>query len=222
MVPPTIPARVSGASELERIITPYNADAFERTLVTLGLQHRHPDLANNLRSGFPIGNFPSLSRTSRPRNHKRGVENMDFILAYAAEQVELGRMTGPYTQDEVEQVLGSPFVSSPLTVVPKSGGAGLRLVQDCSFVNEQGFSVNSFIDSDDFPTRWGTAAKFAQKVSQLSFPFVLAWVPPKTVSALNYAIAPVLRLSPCAWPPERAGPMAATLTGSHRLRRDSL
>ncbi|TFK83907.1 hypothetical protein K466DRAFT_463882, partial [Polyporus arcularius HHB13444] len=49
-------------------------------------------------------------------NYPAASEHMDFILEYISEQVRLGRMTGPYSKQQVERILGSHFVSSPLTV----------------------------------------------------------------------------------------------------------
>ena len=165
VVPPTIPLKISGGTVRDRINTPYDWKVFKKTLQECGLLHRYPDLPNKLRFGFSIGDFSPLAHTSCPRNHGGGIRNLDFIKSYAEEQVALGRMSGPYARDKVERILGSPFVSSPLTVVEKDSGKGLRLIQNCSYVNDQGISVNMFIDSDDYPTRWGTAAKFAQRVS---------------------------------------------------------
>lgn len=98
VVPPIITPCLSGASERDRIITPYDADVFEHTLRSLGFLHRYPDLPDRLRYGFPIGDFSPLRYTSCPPNHKDGIKNMDFITNYTREQVSLGRMTGPYTR----------------------------------------------------------------------------------------------------------------------------
>ena len=171
VVPPSIPLKISGASLRDRINTPYNWEVFKNALEEYSLLHLYPDLPNKLRFGFSIGDFSPLAHTSCPPNHASGTQNLDFIKSYAEEQVVLGRMSGPYTQDQVEGILNSPFVSSPLAVVEKTGGAGLRLIQNCSYVNDQGISVNMFINSDAFPTRWGTAAKFAQRVSAQSVLF---------------------------------------------------
>ncbi|THH20436.1 hypothetical protein EUX98_g8586 [Antrodiella citrinella] len=157
---------VSGASERDRVITPYNADVFEAELRRLDLLDRYPLLAHKFRYGFPIGDFDSLAYSFTPPNHSSGIEHLDFITAYIDEQVSIGRMTGPYTRHEVETVLGTPFVSSPLSVVDKAGAPGkYRLVQNCSYKNDEGVSVNSQINSDDFPTRWGTAAQVAEIIS---------------------------------------------------------
>ncbi len=91
---------------------------------------------------------------------------MNFIKSYVLEQVSIGRMSGPFTKSALENLLGSHFISSPLSVVEKAGNPeNLRLIQNCSFVNSDGMSVNDYIDSDLFPTAWGTAAEFAQLVS---------------------------------------------------------
>ncbi|GBE86646.1 hypothetical protein SCP_0905260 [Sparassis crispa] len=162
VVPTVMPLHLSGASERDRVITPYNADTFESTLLALGPLDRYPMLPRKLRYGFPIGNFDTLSRTVSPANHASGSEHIDFIRQYIAEQVSLGRMTGPYSRPNVERILGSFFMSSPLAVVPKAGSKKFRLVQNCSYQDEFGISVNSYINSDDFPTKWGTAAEVAE------------------------------------------------------------
>ena len=105
-----------------------------------------------------------ITHTTILDNYPPARENINFIKEYVAEQVELDRMTGPYSARAVERILGGPFVSSPLSVVPKAGGK-LRLVQDCSREDADGLSVNGRIDANDFPTTWGTAAKVAELVS---------------------------------------------------------
>ncbi len=57
----------------------------------------------------------------------------------------------------LERLIG-PFHTSPLGLVPKSGSAKLRMIQDLSFPHGDSAcpSVNSQVNSDDFPTEWGT------------------------------------------------------------------
>lgn len=170
---------VTGASLRERVITPYIADVFETTLRDCNLLDRYPLLPNNLRYGFPIGDFDVPLQSFTPKNHPSGIAHMNFIQSYVDEQVSLGRMSGPYSKAQVENILGSPFVSSPLSVVDKAGAAGkYRLVQNCSFRNAENVSVNDQIDSDNFPTRWGTAAEVAELVSPLYFLTSLSLLPP--------------------------------------------
>ena len=143
-------------------------------LSELGLLHRYPLLGTRLWEGFPIGDMQPLTETFAPDNHKAGVEHMDFIQSYVDEQVALGHMTGPYTGHQAEEILGSCFRSSPLAVTEKPGSkSGLRLIQNCSFEDRHGISVNTMIDSDDFLTRWGTAAQVAEIVSNLLLLLVL-------------------------------------------------
>lgn len=81
-------------------------------------------------------------------------------------------MSGPFSEDEVFNILGGHFVSSPLGVVEKAGEPGkFRVVRDLSYQNSDGYSVNGFLDSDDFPTEWGTAAQIAEIVSTPSVKF---------------------------------------------------
>ena len=100
-------------------------------------------------------------------------EHLAFVRCYAAEQVALGRMTGPYSQSCIEEILGSSFISSPLAVVPKASSAGYRLVQNCSYRGPDGLSINYSIETAHFPTRWGSAAVIAQLVSSARCPVLV-------------------------------------------------
>lgn len=119
--------------------------------------------------GFPIGDIPLLARTYTPKNHKSALKHLDVIRSYCNDEVALGRMSGLFTRNEIHNILGGHFVSSPLGVVEKSGEPGkFRVIRDLSYCNDDGFSVNSHLDSDDFPTEWGTAAQVADLVSLFS------------------------------------------------------
>lgn len=169
VVPPIITPLVGGASERERIITPFRADVFERELRRFDLHYRYPELPDKLRYGFPIGNFQPRSFTFTPNNSRTCIDHLDFVKEYVTEQVSLGRMTGPYSQHRIKEILGTHFISSPLSVIQKAGKPGaFRLVQNCSFKDPNGISVNDEIDSDNFPTTWGTAAEVAEIVSNHS------------------------------------------------------
>ena len=122
-VPPTITPRLVDASEKGRIITPYDADAWEDALRHFGLFERHRDLPDRIRWGFPIGNMPPIFKTTIHPNYPPALKHMDFIKAYIDEQVSKGRMTGPYSAREVEHILGSPFISSPLSACASPRGA---------------------------------------------------------------------------------------------------
>lgn len=109
-------------------------EAWEDTLLHYGLLEKYPDLPHNLHFGFPIGDMAHLDSTCIFPNHATSTEHLDFIQGYVDEQVKLGQMTGLYSQAEVERILDSPFISSPLAVVNKPGKPSrYRLVQNCSF-----------------------------------------------------------------------------------------
>lgn len=165
--PPTTQPLARVERIVDRIITPYNADAYEEYLSRFDLNDKYPQLVFNLRNGFPIGNIPPLTRTYTPPNHKSALEHPDVISKYLSEECSLGRMSGPFSKTQIEQELGSNFVSCPLGLVEKAGEPGkFRIIRDLSYINkEDGYSVNAFLDADDFPTEWGTASQVAEIVS---------------------------------------------------------
>ena len=152
-----------------RIMTPYNADAFERALNTAGLSSRYPDLPHKLRHGFPLGNLEPLTETYAPSNHVSVNDHVDDILQYFNSEIALQRMSGPFTSSEIENILGRPFRSSPIQVAVVPGELGKpdkkRICHNLSFKGAPGLSVNDSLNSDDFPTRWGTAHEMAEIVS---------------------------------------------------------
>jgi hypothetical protein len=158
-------------SLLHRIITPYNADAYDQFLHQFNLTTRYPNLVFNLRNGFPIGDMPPLKRTYTPQNHPSALQQSHIIRSYLDEEVHLGRMSGPFLQDEVELIIGGHFIVCPLGLVEKAGEPGkFRVVRDLSYRQKaDGYSVNEHLDADDFPTEWGTAAQVADIVSLSEF-----------------------------------------------------
>ncbi|KAK7041247.1 hypothetical protein R3P38DRAFT_2768608 [Favolaschia claudopus] len=100
---------------LNRICTPYDADAFETLLLKDDLTDRYPMLVRNLRSGFPMGDFPPLDVSVIFANHASTTQHDDFINTHLEEEVAAGRMRGPFTQVEAEAILGT-FQSSPITI----------------------------------------------------------------------------------------------------------
>ena len=75
-VPPTIAPRLSGASERDRVVTPYDPDAWEAALRELGLLDEFIDVPEGLRTGFPIGEMAPIYRTKAHANYPEGVKNM--------------------------------------------------------------------------------------------------------------------------------------------------
>ncbi|KAH7086664.1 hypothetical protein BKA62DRAFT_588683, partial [Auriculariales sp. MPI-PUGE-AT-0066] len=85
-------------------------------------------------------------------------EHPDVIDTYIAEELAADRVSGPFSQFEVENILGETFASCPLGLVPKARDAlQWRIVRNLSKKNQGGVSVNSLLDSDLLPTAWGSA-----------------------------------------------------------------
>lgn len=85
-------------------------------------------------------------------------------------------MSGPFSLAETERILRGPVYVSPLIVsVSDQGPAKPPKYRVCRNLSKDDpvtgmGSVNSFIEKDDFPTRFDMAAKVAEMVSQLSLP----------------------------------------------------
>lgn len=152
-----------------RIITPYNAEAFAKLLAECGLSEKYPLLVNNLISGFPIGDMPPLTETVIIPNHPSIIEHLESVYDYINTELEAKRMSGPFTQAEAEHVLGGPFYCSPFVVVKQDQGPDLPLkVRICRHLSKDARnmgSVNSFVDKEDFPTRFDMPSRVADAVS---------------------------------------------------------
>jgi hypothetical protein len=174
-VPVTTRARAPVETDLNsgvyEIITPYDADAWESLLEELDLIHKYPNLPNNIRYGFTLGNLPPLDRTIVPPNSKSANEFRDEVKKWAEEEVLLGRLEGPCDLGEIQRRLGGHVQSSSIGVVAKSGATPtevkFRMVRD--FSRSDGalgaLAVNDHLDPDDFKTQWGTAPMVGHLVS---------------------------------------------------------
>jgi hypothetical protein len=141
-------------------VTPYDPAAWESLLHTHGLLPRYRDLPLGLRNGFDL-HLPTILNTQTPPNR-------DSLSMYSAafdsllsHELRSGRYIGPFAAIELQRLIG-PFQSSPISVIPKSGKPGkYRIIQNFSFPlvctpSAPNPSINSTIDSDDFPCFWGT------------------------------------------------------------------
>jgi hypothetical protein len=152
-----------------RVTTPYDADAIDQLLHKHGLTHKHPLLTDNLRRGFLMGEFPTLKKTTIFPNHPSCADHEDFIRSYLSEEVEAGRMSGPFTQEETESILMGPFQCSPIIISVQPQNAGepdkLCLCRHLSKGNKHQPATNTYIDKEKFPTKYNTAAEVAEIVS---------------------------------------------------------
>ncbi|KAL1739725.1 hypothetical protein HDZ31DRAFT_48908 [Schizophyllum fasciatum] len=125
----------------------------------------------NLTSGFALGRLPPLTETVVIRNHPSVSAHPDVASDYIREEVGAGRMSGPFSKDEVERIMRGPFRASPLIIAESSQGPGLppkyRVCRNLSKGDPVGGhpSVNDMIDKEDFPTHLDTATRMADWVS---------------------------------------------------------
>jgi hypothetical protein len=80
------------------------------------LTHQYPNLVQNLHEGFPVGDFPELKTTVISANDSSVDNHRDFVTTYIQDEVVAGRMSGPYSQVQVKDILQGPFQCSPMIV----------------------------------------------------------------------------------------------------------
>ncbi|KAF5346278.1 hypothetical protein D9757_014841 [Collybiopsis confluens] len=157
-----------------RIITPYNPEAFFIELSICGISDRYPLLVDNLRQGFPLGHMPTLSETIIINNHSSTIRYPEVVEEYISEESTAGRMSGPFSKEEVELILRGPFVSSPLIVSEQTQGPGkpskLRVCRNLSkdSTDSSGLvfpAVNSYVEKELFPTTFDSAAIVAEWIT---------------------------------------------------------
>ncbi|PPR08177.1 hypothetical protein CVT24_001713 [Panaeolus cyanescens] len=178
-------------SLFDKIVTPYSADSFELALSSLNIAHKYPLLCHNLRHGFPLGTMPDIPSTRIFANHFSTLGHEKLVDDYLKDEVDCGRMDGPFSQSQVELILRGPFHSSPLLIVSQPQGPNLPdKIRVCRHLSKGDPrkdipSVNSFITKDDFPTRFDTAAKVANMVVNSVAPLGVPWHPTKGTLAFT-------------------------------------
>jgi hypothetical protein len=156
---------------LDITVTPYDADTFEHLLDQKNLTSHYPHLVRNLRQGFPIGRMPKLEQTIILPNHPSADIERDTVLEYFATETAAGRMSGPFTREEMHRICRGHFYVSPLIVSVNDQGPGLppkkRVCRNLSKAAPRSDmpAVNDFIDKGDFPTRFNMPWRMAEIVS---------------------------------------------------------
>jgi hypothetical protein len=126
----------------------------------------YPHLIPKLTLGFPLGPIPLPTTTHTPDNLSSLDEYTHIAKEWIDEEISLGRMAGPFSRDALEAKIG-PFQSSPLQMVSKVAFPGAPpKVRTCVNLSYRGgdLVINDHIDSDDFPTRWGSFRECASLV----------------------------------------------------------
>ena len=178
-----------------KALTLYNPDTWESFLVSSGLIAKYPHIPDLLHTGFSA-NVPQINTTYAPPNHPSVESYKDVFKAAISKELTLGRYLGPYSQSEVESVVGK-FQTSPMSIIPKPGKPGkFHLIQNLSSPHSpvgQITSINSHISSDLYLCTYGTFTTISLLILQL---------PPGSQAALRdvseaYCTIP---LKPSEWP----------------------
>lgn len=153
-------------------MTPLKHTAWYGALKECDLLNQYHDVPFGLQNGFKTGVSSIISSTFTPNNHSSALLAPLIIQQHIDTELQLERYSGPFSSSHLSSLIGN-FRTAPLGVVPKPNSDKSRVIQDLSFPrNNPSFaSVNSEIDSDNFPCEWGT---FAQCY------FLVAKAPPGT------------------------------------------
>jgi hypothetical protein len=146
------------------ISTPLQADKWEQELQAARITHKYPLLAHSIRHGFYVG-IPPIHSTFSPPNNINDTTSQSAFDTVMAKELELGRWVGPFSQTELEKLIGL-FQTSPIKMITKPGKPGkFCLLENLSYLYAPMYnratdttisSINSHIDSSLYPCLWGT------------------------------------------------------------------
>ncbi|KAK0467799.1 uncharacterized protein EV420DRAFT_1324569 [Desarmillaria tabescens] len=88
---------------------------------------------------------------------------MDIIDKYITDEIDAGRMYGGLSIEDAEIFFGGHFRTAPMAVIDEE--TKFRIVHNLSAKDKSGNSTNSWLDAQEKPTKWYTAAIFADAVS---------------------------------------------------------
>jgi len=149
--------------------SPYKPDAWRKYLHAAGLHHKYPNIPHDLQFGFDAGIRP-ISQTFIPPNRPSITQYSTEFNNIIQTELQKERYIGPVTQEEAENLLGV-FQTSPLSIIPKPGRPGkFRLIQNLSSPHSPLHSItsiNSSIDSDQYPCTWGTFSTICLLIRRL-------------------------------------------------------
>ena len=150
------------------IIHPYDTNAFHHFISKHNLTSFYSLLVTNLRYGFPLGDMPKLTDTVIFKNHPSMLLYPDAIDKYLTDELEAGRMSGPFSLPHIQEILRGAVFCSPLLVSVQTQQLGmpdkLHVCQHLSKGDKNTPSMNSHIHKEDFPTRFDTASRVADIV----------------------------------------------------------
>ena len=183
-IPPT--ARLAAPEiKLDSILyihmTPYIADGWHHALHDLNLSHVFPLLVNDITYGSPIGNLPAMRHIFIPENLPSTLGLPHIIDDEITSELQAGRMSGPFSVSQAKMIFNGHFHMSPLSLIEKVPGSGKwRTICHLSKKDSTGESMNGWLNTDEFPTKYYSAsmtADFVHTVLSLNSCHVLDFDP---------------------------------------------
>ena len=139
-------------------LTPLHPVAWHEMLARTNLENKYPLLTRQLIHGFNAG-ILHIPFTYTPPNNLPTYKHLHAFQEVVDNEFRKGRYIGPFTHTELTLLIGN-FQTSPVSMVPKPGKPGhFHLVQNLSYPHTpQGpiSSINHSINSDLYPSTWGT------------------------------------------------------------------
>lgn len=140
--------------------TPLKHEGWVLLLYKHGLYDKYEHIPRSILIGFNTG-IPHLHFTYTPANSPSLHVYHDEFNTIVQKEFNKGRCLGPLNRQQAVDLVG-PFHSSPLSLLDKPGKPGKHcLVQNLSFPQKSTTrlstpSINSYIDSNNYPCTWGT------------------------------------------------------------------
>jgi len=133
--------------------TPYHTEQWTNLLIANNLIDKYHHIPTSLQHGFNAG-IKYITRTYTPPNDESTSVHNNIFQQSVKLEFDKGRYEGPFSQHQVENLLG-PFQTSPVSIIPKPQKPGkYRIIQNFSapYTNKDGIrAINADIMSLDFP-----------------------------------------------------------------------
>ena len=153
-----------------RALTHYHLEAWEHYLNAKNIMYTHGHIIQGLQISFKL-DFSLITITQT-------LPNWDSIIIHSKPSSDVihnklcsGWYLGLFTKDELEHLI-SPLPSSPFSIIPKATIGKYHIQQNHSFPHKPNTmfpnpSINSYINSNNFLTTWGTFSIFSLMLSHL-------------------------------------------------------
>lgn len=154
-----------------------NTEEWEKALQKASIQEEYKDVLEGFREGFDQGipyHFFVNSKWYTPPNHRSAEVAKEKIEKNMAKEIQLKRIFGPFTHEEVHKKCGF-FRTNPMGAVVNADGS-VRPINDLSFPrnNQDIPSLNSFVKAEDFITTWDDFAIVSRFFRKTEKPVLLA------------------------------------------------